>query len=144
MELVKIYPKSEHALDGAKVYMADAGDRDVIVCEGKPYFGGSEGKNVIELTHEAANTLRKLFPFTAPVPVLNRDRSVGVMGDARTYGATIALRAVETDDFMTADWVRLPYELLARCSSRICNELPQVSRVVYDITSKPPATVEWE
>ena len=76
--------------------------------------------------------------------VLTDLRSVGVMGDARTYGRTIVLRAVTTDDFMTAEWTRLPYEVLERASSRITNEVPGISRVVYDITSKPPATVEWE
>ena len=76
--------------------------------------------------------------------VLTDARSVGVMGDARTYGYTVALRAVTTDDFMTAEWTRLPFEVLERASSRITNEVRGVSRVVYDITSKPPATVEWE
>jgi GMP synthase (glutamine-hydrolysing) len=76
--------------------------------------------------------------------VLTDTRTVGVMGDARTYGYTVALRAVTTDDFMTAEWTRLPYEVLGRASSRITNEVKGVSRVVYDITSKPPATVEWE
>ncbi len=76
--------------------------------------------------------------------VLTDLRSVGVMGDARTYGYTIALRAVTTDDFMTAEWTRLPYEVLERASSRITNEVGGITRVVYDITSKPPATVEWE
>ena len=76
--------------------------------------------------------------------VLTDARSVGVIGDGRAYGDTVALRAVSTDDFMTAAWTRLPYEVLERASSRITNEVPGVTRVVYDISSKPPATVEWE
>lgn len=76
--------------------------------------------------------------------VLTDLRSVGVMGDSRTYDYTLALRGVTTTDFMTADWARIPYDLLERCSSRIVNEVRSINRVVYDITSKPPATIEWE
>ena len=76
--------------------------------------------------------------------VLTDMRSVGVMGDARTYGYVLALRAVSTDNFMTAEWTRLPYDVLAEASTRITNEVPGIGRVVYDISSKPPATVEWE
>ena len=76
--------------------------------------------------------------------VLTGVHSVGVMGDERTYDYTIALRAVTTDDFMTADWARLPYDLIAAVSSRIVGEVPHASRVVLDVTTKPPASIEWE
>ena len=76
--------------------------------------------------------------------VLTNNRSVGVMGDFRTYDYTLALRAVETTDFMTAEFSRIPYEVLQICSSRIVNEVKNINRVVYDITTKPPATIEWE
>lgn len=76
--------------------------------------------------------------------VLTNTRSVGVMGDGRTYSYVLALRAVTTQDFMTADWARIPYDVLARASERIVNEVPGINRIVYDITSKPPGTVEWE
>lgn len=76
--------------------------------------------------------------------VLTNMRSVGVMGDGRTYDYTLALRSVTTTDFMTADWTRIPYDVLDRVSVRIVNEVPHINRIVYDITSKPPATIEWE
>ena len=112
---------------------------------------GDITKNKLDLLREADAIFREemekagedkcLSQFFA---VLTNMRSVGVMGDGRTYDYAIALRAVTTDDFMTADWARIPYELLDRVSVRIVNEVKGVNRVLYDITSKPPATIEWE
>jgi len=100
-----------------------------------------EADTIVQSEMEAANWYYKVWQsFAVLLPV----QSVGVMGDQRTYENTVVLRIVESQDGMTADWVRLPYELLARISSRISNEVKGVNRVCYDISSKPPSTIEWE
>jgi len=123
----------------------------------QPFPGPGLAVRIIgEITEEKADTLREADAIfreelesagirpSQYFAVLTDTRSVGVMGDARTYGYTVALRAVTTDDFMTADFARIPYEVLESASRRITNEVKSINRVVYDITSKPPATVEWE
>jgi GMP synthase (glutamine-hydrolysing) len=100
-----------------------------------------EADTIVQSEMEIAGWYYKVWQsFAVLLPV----QSVGVMGDQRTYEDTIALRIVESQDGMTADWVRIPYELLARISNRICNEVKGVNRVVFDISSKPPSTIEWE
>ena len=125
----------------------------------QPFPGPGLAIRVIgEVTKDKLDTLRlAAFIFRAEIAkahlegtmnqyfaVLTNMRSVGVMGDGRTYDYTLALRSVTTTDFMTADWTRIPYEVLDRISVRIVNEVPHINRIVYDITSKPPATIEWE
>ncbi len=100
-----------------------------------------EADSIVVSEIKAAGLYRETSQaFAVLLPV----QSVGVMGDARTYDNAVAIRCVNTDDFMTADWTHLPYELLARMSTRIINEVKGVNRVAYDISSKPPATIEWE
>src|SRR6059036_3287921 len=100
-----------------------------------------EADTIVQSEMEAADWYYKVWQsFVVLLPV----QSVGVMGDQRTYENTVVLRIVESRDGMTADWVRIPYELLARISNRICNEVKGVNRVVFDVSSKPPSTIEWE
>ena len=125
----------------------------------QPFPGPGLGIRVIgEVTEDKLEILREadaIFREEIKNAGLERDinqyfavitdiRSVGVMGDGRTYDYTIALRGVTTTDFMTADWARIPYDVLDRVSVRIVNEVKHVNRICYDITSKPPATIEWE
>ena len=124
----------------------------------QPFPGPGLAVRIIgEITKEKADLLREadaIFreeiaaamdtPPNQYFAVLTDTRSVGVMGDARSYGYVLALRAVTTDDFMTADWTRIPFEVIERASNRITSEVRGINRVVYDVTSKPPATVEWE
>ena len=125
----------------------------------QPFPGPGLAIRIIgDITKEKADTLRQAdFIFRDEIAkagqdkllsqyfaVLTNTRSVGVMGDGRTYDYTLALRAVVTDDFMTAEWARIPYDVLDRISVRIVNEVKGINRICYDITSKPPATVEWE
>ena len=125
----------------------------------QPFPGPGLGIRVMgEITEEKLEVLREAdFIFRDEVAkagidkdinqyfaVITNNRTVGVMGDFRTYDYTLALRAVTTTDFMTADWARIPYEVLDKTSVRIINEVDHINRIVYDITSKPPATIEWE
>jgi GMP synthase (glutamine-hydrolysing) len=126
----------------------------------QPFPGPGLGVRIIgEVTPERAELLRKADAIVREEvrkAGLERDiwqvfavlladvRSVGVMGDERTYGHPVVIRAVTSDDAMTADWARLPYDLLEKLSSRIINEVRGINRVAYDITSKPPGTIEWE
>ena len=125
----------------------------------QPFPGPGLGIRIIgEITQEKVEILQDadaIFREEIALAGLDRDinqyfavltsmRSVGVMGDFRTYDYTLALRGVTTSDFMTADFARIPYDVLAKISSRIVNEVKSVNRIVYDITSKPPSTIEWE
>ncbi len=125
----------------------------------QPFPGPGLAIRVIgDLTREKLDTLREAdfifrdeiskagldYSISQYFAVLTNMRSVGVMGDGRTYDYTLALRGVTTSDFMTADWARIPYEVLDKISVRIVNEVSGINRIVYDITSKPPATIEWE
>ena len=126
----------------------------------QPFPGPGLGIRIVgEVTADRLETLRRADAIAreeltaagldnqiwqCPVVLLADIRSVGVQGDGRTYGHPIVLRPVSSEDAMTADWTRVPYDVLERISTRITNEVPEVNRVVLDVTSKPPGTIEWE
>lgn len=158
MKLKLIEPLRELFKDEARLLGTELG-LPHHMCYRQPFPGPGLAVRILgEVTHEALEILRhadaiveeeirasNLYDriwqsFAVLLPI----RSVGVMGDSRTYDQTIALRCVDSTDGMTADWSRLPYEVLARISNRVINEVRGVNRVVYDISSKPPATIEWE
>ena len=152
VEPVKLLYKDEVRVVGSALGLPDS------MVYRQPFPGPGLAVRIIgEITEEKINILqeadevfrKEIMDADIDKPqqyfaVLTDLRTVGVMGDERTYGYTLALRAVSTDDFMTAEWSRLPYELLEKASNRITNEVEGISRVVYDITSKPPGTIEWE
>ena len=145
--------------DEVRAVGAQLGLPDVIV-QRQPFPGPGLGIRIIgEVTRERLDILREADAIAReemtragldhdiwqmPVVLLADVRSVGVQGDGRTYGHPVVLRPVTSEDAMTADWARLPYEVLERISTRITNEVPEVNRVTVDITSKPPGTIEWE
>ncbi|MCU1509337.1 MAG: guaA [Glaciihabitans sp.] len=145
--------------DEVRAIGRELGLPEVIVSR-QPFPGPGLGIRIVgEVTHERLELLRSadaivrheltaagldLEIWQCPVVLLADVRSVGVQGDGRTYGHPIVLRPVSSEDAMTADWTRLPYDVLARISTRITNEVPGVNRVVLDVTSKPPGTIEWE
>jgi GMP synthase (glutamine-hydrolysing) len=154
-----IEPLRELFKDEVRAIGAELGLPDEIVSR-QPFPGPGLGIRIVgEVTKERLDLLRKADAIVreelseagkdaeiwqCPVVLLADVRSVGVQGDGRSYGHPIVLRPVSSEDAMTADWSRLPYDLLAKISTRITNEVPDVNRVVLDITSKPPGTIEWE
>ena len=158
MTLQLVEPLRDLFKDEVRALGAELGLPDEMVWR-QPFPGPGLGVRIIgEITPEKVAVLqeadaivreeiawagleREIWQAFAVLPDI---RSVGVMGDERTYGHPIIIRAVTSDDAMTADWARLPYELLEKMSSRIINEVPGINRVAYDITSKPPGTIEWE
>jgi GMP synthase (glutamine-hydrolysing) len=154
-----IEPLRELFKDEVRAIGAELGLPDEIVSR-QPFPGPGLGIRIVgEVTKERLDLLRQADAIVreelsaagkdaeiwqCPVVLLADVRSVGVQGDGRSYGHPIVLRPVSSEDAMTADWSRLPYDLLAKISNRITNEVPDVNRVVLDITSKPPGTIEWE
>ena len=158
MKLKLVEPLRELFKDEVRAIGKELGLSDEII-QRQPFPGPGLAVRILgEITPERIHILQEadeivvseikqagLYPkiwqsFAVLLPV----RSVGVMGDERSYDYTVAIRAVHSQDGMTADWVRLPYDVLERISTRIVNEVKGVNRVVYDISSKPPATIEWE
>jgi GMP synthase (glutamine-hydrolysing) len=139
MTLTLVEPLRELFKDEVRKVGSELGLPDEIVWR-QPFPGPGLGVRIIgEVTPERVAILQE-----ADAIVREDIRSVGVMGDERTYGHPIIIRAVTSEDAMTADWAKLPYELLETMSSRIINEVVGINRVVYDVTSKPPGTIEWE